>query len=82
MVFLFNPEITLRWRKVVDPSLPKPQWKNGKRQKTNGEDLDVKAFHVEVIAGMEVPVRNALSSMYSKQNGTGPLQRVCNTVKY
>lgn len=70
-IYLINPQLTLRWRKVIDPSQPKAQWKNGKRQKTNKDEQEVKALYVEVVSGTETQVATALGAMYSKQV-TGP----------
>ena len=71
-IFLFYPEITLRWRKVNDPSIPKAQWKQRNKAKPTENDQDTKALHVEVIKGMEDKMISAMASMYSKQYDTGP----------
>lgn len=46
--------------------------KNGKRQKNNNEEHEVKALHVEIVTGTETQITTALGAMYSKQQATGP----------
>lgn len=69
---LVNPEMTVRWRKIVDPSAPKPKWKQGKRQKTTNDDMDIKALHVETIPSLQDRLILALSKIYCKDSTSGP----------